>query len=306
VTPKRIGFIPIAMFVLAGACTLTAQPSPAGLEGSVSQLMTGRAGTIVVLDVASGKILAEHDGKLAAQRVAAPGSAIKPFVLMELMRSGKLEAGKRVFCRRTLTIAGRHMDCTHSPAVNNPNAPEALAYSCNIYFATVATQFTPAELKQLLERAGFTALTRLALDETTGRVTMAPDTPHLQLQALGEWGIEITPLELAAAYRALALQRRNGNADSVAGPVFEGLEGSVQFGMAHAAQVPGLSVAGKTGTSANPGSPQTHGFFAGYAPSDKPEIVVMVYLEPGRGSDAAAIAGSVFKAYSAGRERGHK
>src|SRR5262249_34537920 len=157
--------------------------------------------------------------------------------------------------------------CTHSPAVNNLNASEALAYSCNTYFATVAAQFTPVELKQLLERSGFTASTRLAPDEATGRVAMAPDTSHLQLQALGEWGIEITPLELAAAYRSLALQRRNENADSVAGPVFQGLEGSVQFGMAHAAQVPGFSVAGKTGTAANSSSPQTHGLFAGYAPS---------------------------------------
>jgi cell division protein FtsI/penicillin-binding protein 2 len=306
VTPKRIGFIPIAIFVLAGACMLAAQASPAGLEGSVSRLMAGRSGTVVVLDVASGKILAEHDGKLAAQRLAAPGSAIKPFVLMELLRSGKLEADKRVLCRRSLTIAGRHMDCTHSPAVNNLNASEALAYSCNTYFATVATQFTPTELKQLLERTGFTAVTRLAPDEATGRVATASDTPHLQLQALGEWGIEITPLELATAYRALALQRRNRTADSVAAFIFEGLEGSVQFGMAHAAHVPGISVAGKTGTAANSSSPQTHGFFAGYAPSDKPEIVVMVYLEQGRGSDAAAIAGPVFKAYAGRRERGLK
>src|SRR5215468_553103 len=109
---------------------------------------------------------------------------------MELLRSGKLEPDQRIFCRRTLTIAGRHMDCTHSPAINNLRASEALAYSCNTYLATVATRFTPAELKRFLERTGFSALTRFATDETTGRVAMAPDTPHLQLQALGEWGIE--------------------------------------------------------------------------------------------------------------------
>ena len=52
-----------------------------------------------------------------------------------------------------------------------------------------------------------------------------------------------------------------------------------------------------TGTAAGLKTPATHGFFVGYAPADKPEIVVLVYLEHGRGMDAAAIAGPVITAW---------
>jgi cell division protein FtsI/penicillin-binding protein 2 len=67
--------------------------------------------------------------------------------------------------------------------------------------------------------------------------------------------------------------------------------------MAHAAQPDGLEVAGKTGTAGSGSSPWTHGWFAGYAPAVHPEIVLVVYLEHGRGLDAAAVARKIFTAY---------
>jgi cell division protein FtsI/penicillin-binding protein 2 len=250
-----------------------------------------------MLDVASGRITAQWNLKVAARRVTAPGSAAKPFVLLALLQSGKVDARQRVACRRPLTIAGRHMDCSHSPAVSNLDASDAIAYSCNSYFATVSRRLSPQELYNVFERAGFTSRTGLSPDEAVGQISPANDEAHLQLQALGEWGIEVTPLELLAAYRKVALLKRNNN--SFAAPVFAGLERSVQYGMAHDAQPPtDLTVAGKTGTAAGRQMPQTHGFFVGYAPAEKPEIVLMVYLEQGRGSDAAAIAAPIFAAYS--------
>jgi cell division protein FtsI/penicillin-binding protein 2 len=72
------------------------------------------------------------------------------------------------------------------------------------------------------------------------------------------------------------------------------LEQSVGYGMAHAANVEGMKIAGKTGTAASRESAKTHGFFVGYAPAEKPEIVVVVYLERGNGGDAAGAARVVF------------
>jgi penicillin-binding protein 2 len=108
-------------------------------------------------------------------------------------------------------------------------------------------------------------------------------------------------LELLAAYRKLALHKLKNDLPEAA-PLFAGLEHSVQYGMAHteATQAIAISAAGKTGTAAGT-SPQTHGFFAGYAPADKPEIVLVVYLEHGRGTDAAAVATPIFTAYGASR-----
>jgi hypothetical protein len=137
--------------------------------------------------------------------------------------------------------------------------------------------------------------------EVSGQVDQAATTEELQLEALGDWGIEVTPLELLAAYRELALRRKSGDAGADA-PVFDGLAGSVEYGMAHAAHVEGMRVAGKTGTAASRNSAITHGFFAGYAPADKPEIALVVYIERGRGGEAAATAQPVFAAFAESRK----
>jgi cell division protein FtsI/penicillin-binding protein 2 len=64
--------------------------------------------------------------------------------------------------------------------------------------------------------------------------------------------------------------------------------------MAHAAFVDGMRIAGKTGTAGSSGGAATHGFFAGYAPASRPRVAIVVYLERGRGMDAAALARPVF------------
>ena len=89
----------------------TAEASARALDAAIARLMAGKPGAVVLLDVASGKIIAQSNLKTAAQRVTAPGSTLKPFVLLELLQSGKLDPEQRLVCRRKLTIAGRNMDC---------------------------------------------------------------------------------------------------------------------------------------------------------------------------------------------------
>jgi cell division protein FtsI/penicillin-binding protein 2 len=108
---------------------------------------------------------------------------------------------------------------------------------------------------------------------------------------------------MLAAYRRLALARLdNSNTSPAHRIVFEGLEGSTDFGMGRGAQSEGPKVAGKTGTAAAREGPWTHGWFLGYSPADKPEIVMVVFLERGRGPvEAAEVAHKVFEAYAAER-----
>ncbi len=268
----------------------------------MAEALAGRPGAVVALNVETGKVIAELNITAAAQRLELPGSTVKPFVLMELLRTGKVEPMKKVACHRPLYIGGRRMDCTHSPDVATLNATDAIAYSCNTYFSTVALRMTAVDLAETFHRAGFTSLTGLASSEAIGRVSMAQSPAHLQLQALGDWGLQVTPLELLSAYRHLALQKLKGqetenNKTDFATPVFQGLERAVLYGTAHAAQPLGTSAAGKTGTASGVNKPGSHGFFVGYAPADKPEIVLLVYLEHGRGMDAAAVAAPVFTSY---------
>jgi cell division protein FtsI/penicillin-binding protein 2 len=207
------------------------------------------------------------------------------------------------------------------------DAEEAIAYSCNSYFAEAASRLSAAELVQSLRKAGLDSPSGLVSGEAVGRVELPRDREMLQLEALGDRGIEVTALELLEAYRKLALRRRNGagsaggalrngsgqaspapsgerhgRGDDIAGAmskdaaVFAGLEQSVAYGMAHAANLDGVKVAGKTGTAASRESAGTHGFFVGYAPAEKPEIVVVIYLEQGNGGDAAGVAHGMFDA----------
>ena len=78
--------------------------------------------------------------------------------------------------------------------------------------------------------------------------------------------------------------------------VKEAMRESVTRGVAQGAAVPGLEVAGKTGTAefgpARPGSQETHGWFVGFAPYDEPEVAVVVFFQRGSGGSDAAPAGS--------------
>jgi cell division protein FtsI/penicillin-binding protein 2 len=180
----------------------------------------------------------------------------------------------------------------------------ALAYSCNSYFATVATRLTAAELRNSLLSYGFAAPSGLAPSEASGSVTLAETQAELQLEAIGEWGLQVTPLELLRGYQKLALLSPKHNA--ALDPLFAGLEGSVSYGMGHLAQPDvAMKVAGKTGTSLVEEGSWRHGWFAGYAPSQKPEIALVVFLEKGNGpTDAAAVARAIFSAYAAERHVG--
>jgi penicillin-binding protein 2 len=290
---KAIGAI-FSVLLLGGS--VASQGQAVALQTEINHQMANKSGAVVVISVSSGKILAQWHLNVAAQRLEPPGSTVKPFVLMQLLEKGKINPEQHIACHRPLYVGGKRMDCTHPPGITSLDAPDAIAYSCNTYFATVATRLSPAELAEMYKHIGFTSSTGQAENEAIGRISMPTDQGQLQLQALGEWGIVVTPLELLAAYHSLARQKLKGDLGSAA-PVFDGLERAVKYGVAHGAQPDGTTAAGKTGTAAGLRTPVTHGFFVGYAPADKPEIVVLVYLEHGRGMDAAAIAGPVISAW---------
>jgi cell division protein FtsI/penicillin-binding protein 2 len=288
----------LLLFVLpAGVLTNLNTTKKEELRVAVERAMEGRTGAAVVADVVTGEILAAHEIDLAAHLVARPGSTVKPFVLMALLESGKLNARQRLLCRRPLRIGGVRMDCAHPTSVVDLDAEAAIAYSCNSYFSQVATRLSSAELVEALRRAGLDSPSGLVKEEARGHIEMPRDLDMLQLEALGDRGIEVTTLELLGAYRKLALEKRSGaSAEEIDAAVFAGLEQSVAYGMAHAADVEGMKIAGKTGTAASRASAKTHGFFVGYAPAEKPEIVVVIYLERGNGGDAAGVARGVFAA----------
>jgi penicillin-binding protein 2 len=85
--------------------------------------------------------------------------------------------------------------------------------------------------------------------------------------------------------------------------VREAMRQSVSTGVAQSAQVPGLAVAGKTGTAefGVPGEGEgfeTHGWFVGFAPYEDPEIAVVVFVQRGGGGqNSAPAAARIFDYY---------
>ncbi len=265
--------------------------------------MTGRRGSVAVVDVQSGRLLAAYNLKGAARRVAPPGSAVKPFILLSLLSNGKTRAEERLACRRKLHLAGHKLNCGHPDSTEPLNAISALAYSCNDYFTSMALRLTAAQLQQALLEVGLASRPGIAPHEVAGEVVLSSTRESLQLQSIGEQNVRTTPLALLAAYQKLALRQREGLEDAALLTVFAGLEAATDYGMARLAQPAGpMKVAGKTGTSLADEGQWTHGWFVGFAPAARPDIAVVVYLERGTGpTDAAPIARTIFEVYSRGR-----
>ncbi len=81
-------------------------------------------------------------------------------------------------------------------------------------------------------------------------------------------------------------------------PVIDAMESVVNNGTGLRAQIPGIKVCGKTGTSQNPHG-EDHSVFIAFAPKDDPKIAIAVYVQnAGQGARAAAgIAGLMMERY---------
>lgn len=272
------------------------------LDSQLARVMRGRSGTAIVADVRSGNLLASYHPEVAARRLVRPGSAFKPFTLLALLKSGKLRATESLVCRRNLHVGSHDLSCSH-PQTGPLQAAAALAYSCNDFFATFGLRLSATELQDSFDKAGFASPTGLLPNESEGSIQVAQTDEERQLQAIGEGNMRITPLEMLAAYRLLALRRAEPAGTAAEETVFSGLEQSTSYGMARLAAIPEIRVAGKTGTPQADEGTWTHAWFAGYAPADKPEIVVVVFLERGEGpADAAPLAAEIFRAWYKARK----
>jgi cell division protein FtsI/penicillin-binding protein 2 len=94
--------------------------------------------------------------------------------------------------------------------------------------------------------------------------------------------------------------------------VKEAMRQSVTRGVAKKAAVPGIEIAGKTGTAEfgprrPDGSHETHGWFVGFAPYDDPQVAIVVFFQRGGGgSDAAPAASQILDYYFHGPQLAQK
>lgn len=278
----------VALLAVPAACA----PNPVWQQAVDRAARTAPAARILVLDIPTGRLLAAYRLPEAAHTLAAPGSTLKPLVLYQLIAAGRWNPSRRVACDRNLYVAGHRLACPHPPAPPF-DAQQALAWSCNTYFAQLALTLAPGSLGAMLRQTGLLGVTGLApagAGEAAAEFHEPASAAATQLALLGVDGVRVSPLELAVAYRWLANQLAAHPDAQAAQVVRAGLADSAAFGMARPATQFGASVAGKTGTAASAASSQTHGWFVGLVPAVKPQVVVVVCLPSGRGADAAHLA----------------
>ncbi|MDQ1592069.1 MAG: stage sporulation protein [Pyrinomonadaceae bacterium] len=275
----------------------------AALLRAATAALGSREGAIIVTDAQTGRVRAAVNPRLADEAAFPPGSAIKPFTLLAALRARVINADSRLSCRKHYTRHGADFTCSH-PVYIPPFTPtQALAHSCNYYFARLAERLPPADFTHTLAAYGFGAsatTTATPFKRASARVdvktaaTMTPRLPRGEWQvktALGEGDqLLVTPAQLVAAYAALfnggrlyrtqatnSTAPENFRADEIArldiapderALLLSGLRGAVKYGTASPADLGSLPthVFGKTGTATDESDGyHTHGWFVGLA-----------------------------------------
>ena len=289
----------------------------------------GREGAVLVLDAQTGRVRALAGGRTAFEEATPPGSAVKPFTMLAALRAGSLEEGTRLSCRGRYEHEDFKIDCSH-PRYRSAFGPaQALANSCNYFFARSARALDGEAYGRTLGEFGFGAPTGGGNErEAPGLLPRgSPGVPEM----LGESEqIRVSPAQLAAGYAALfngglLLAPRPGRPEGFTPQVrarlgvnpahrallLAGMRGAVAYGTASGAGLSTLPVHvfGKTGTSTPQEGWRAQGWFVGFAargeyasgedvPASEVRLAVLVFLKRSRGSEAAGLARQVFEAYA--------
>jgi len=256
-------------------------------------------GAVVAMDPRTGRVLALVNPSLGMQRAFQPCSVFKIVVGIAGLSEGVITPETTHRCQK-----GCWMWAGHGAI----DLKRALAVSCNPYFEWVGEQLGYEKVQRYAHLLGLGELSGINLTgETAGRLPefVKPSAVgHLSSHAEG---IATSALQLAVLLSAtvnggIVLKPQISGPDGFsaterwrlpAGTRLEGLShgfaAAVNEGSASAAFDPDVAVAGKTGTCS------ALGWFASYAPADRPELVVVVFLRYGSGHGASAVAGRIFR-----------
>lgn len=245
------------------------------------------------------------------------GSTIKPFTVAMALQENLVQSSELFDLSQPFELDNTVIT-DHEPIAGYATLRDILARSSNIGAARLALRVGGARQRAYLERLGLTSPTTLQL----GR-RQAPLAPAAQgrrdVAGLGfGYGLATTQATLASAYTVftnngarvaptiLALgpgapvQRTQIFTPEVTRQVMLYLRAVVTEGTGRAANVPGLLVAGKTGTAEKPGGVQGYdesrnfSSFAGVFPANDPRYVIVVALDDtGAGEAGGLVAAPV-------------
>ncbi len=195
-----------ACVLLLAASEPLANAQPVKMQQMLDLATQGTGVIALVVDAKSGHLLAVERPQDAAHLRSRPGSILKPFFLAGALEQNLLRPQTTVFCRRSLHILGRDLSCTHPQSEVVFSAGDALAYSCNTYFAELANRLFPTQATTILRSYGLGEPTHYFAAESSSDLQTPADSEHKQLFVLGLAGVSVTPAQMAAAYLKLALR----------------------------------------------------------------------------------------------------
>lgn len=288
------------------------------LQKAAAEALGDREGAVIVLDPQNGRLRAVVHDRAAYEQTYPPGSAIKPFTALAALRAGTLERDSKHRCRRRYARDGYEILCSHPVSASPLDLAQALAYSCNDYFANVGERLSEGVFNATLSGFGFGERTGVSAAEAAGEL---PRGDWSVQAALGDSDrLLVTPIQLAMAYAALVnggrlnhpqqssdlnlIAREAGQPNvppSHRAVLIDGMRGVVKYGTAAKAglgDLPGY-IFGKTGTSTASNGFRTQGWFVGFVAEkgpvgppapDRVSLEVLVFLRRAHGSECAAIA----------------
>lgn len=251
----------------------------------------------------------------ATQGLYPPGSAFKVVTTLAALRSGAITPDTVEVCPGYHDVGGHRFTCHVAEGHGEVGVVEALAHSCNVFAYRAGLAAGPMALAEEARRFGLDQPTGLDVGPETTRM-LVPD-PAWKLEtgrgewmpgdtvnlAIGQGFLCITPLQAASLMASLArreavtvptLLYQPGRSPSGDRPrialdlgerdyaaLIRGMRAVVEHGIGARAQVPGVSVAGKTGTAqvTRADGPANVAWMIAFAPIDRPRVAVAVAIE---------------------------
>jgi penicillin-binding protein 2 len=240
-----------------------------------------------------------------------PGSTWKLAVAAMALKRGVVgpRSHMPIPCRGGLQYGNRYFRCWNARGHGDLTLTEAIAQSCDVYFYQLGIKLGVTSLLEDANAWGFRGRTGIDLPgEIPSEFPTGPEyydrlygprrwTSAVALNlAIGQGENAQTLVQMVRLYQQLASDGRlrtpfvvrhastesertslDLNADQLL-TLRRAMIAVVEQGTARMGRLAGLQIAGKTGTAQNPHG-LDHGWFIGFAPAEKPEIVVGAIVE---------------------------
>ncbi|MEK6273528.1 MAG: penicillin-binding transpeptidase domain-containing protein [Actinomycetota bacterium] len=329
--------------VLASSKPLPGKPVHAtidpGLQQAAVAALGGQYGGVAVLDARDGSVLALAG--IAFSGPQPPGSTFKVITTTAALEARVVELADRFPIQTSTVVGGREVANAHNEACGG-SFVEAFAQSCNSVFVPLGPKIGSERLVEAAELYGFNsppslfhhAAIRTVNPPQSTIPASIPNDLELGVSAIGQGQVLATPLEMASVAQTIAdggtrsptrivsdrklrpaAQPVRVTSQQVATTVRNLMVQVVVSGTGTAAALPGVQVAGKTGTAElgpkalEPGQEgpsdaapeqKVDAWFTGFAPANDPKLAAAAMVVNANGDGGAVAAPIVRQVLAAG------